>query len=132
MSALVIALLLLAVSVLMLLAPVTVVSHTQHGRSYRFFAILLVQVLPVFLVTAFFQYSETHLQIPLLSFERPSRSAVFSVVAALQFVATTVVLRAYDGSFVKKAAYIAGASVGAVGVAVIALGVISCLNGNCF
>lgn len=132
MSALAVTLLLFAVSVLMVLAPVAVVLHTTNGRSYRLFAILLVEVLPVFLVTAYFQYAETHMRIPLFSFERPSRSAVFLVVAALQVVATMVVLRAYGGSAAKKVAYNAGASVGAVGVAVVALGAISCLNGNCF
>lgn len=124
-----VAFLLFAVSALMLLAPVAAVS--ADWGSGRFFARLLLQLLPVLLVTAFFQYAETHMRIPLFSYERPSRSAVFLAVAALQFVATLVVLRPYVGSVAKKAMYVAGAGVGVVGVAVVALGVVSCMNGNC-
>jgi uncharacterized sodium:solute symporter family permease YidK len=73
MSAIAVALLLFAVSALMLLVPLGVAS-LEYG-SGRFFAMVLLQLLPVLLVIAFFQYAETHMRIPLFSFERPSRSA---------------------------------------------------------
>lgn len=92
----------------------------------------LIQLLPVSLAVIYFEYAESHLRIPIFSYERPHYSYVIGAIAILQLFVTTALVWNRPWSGFRKLILVCAAIVGSMAIAFIAVGVVSCINGNCF
>ena len=132
MSALAVALLLAAASLALLVVPVVSLVGLPRAVTVRGFALAMLQLLPVVLAVAYVQYAETHSRIPLFGYGRPPISLVFGAVALVQVVASALVVWPCAVSAARKSIGVAAAAIGAVGLLLVATGVVACANGNCF
>jgi hypothetical protein len=118
-------------SLVFLIAPFILKGSSPSGRAFRG-ALSLIQLLPVSMAAIYFEYAETHLRIPIFSYERPHYSYVIGVVAILQIIVTTALVWAHPVSQIRKIILVCGAVFASVALSYIAVGVVNCINGNCF
>ena len=123
--------LIFVVSLGLLIAPF-VAAGTNRMRSPLQIVFASAQFLPVVLAVIYFEYAETHLRIPIFSYERPPFSFVVEAVVALQIGVTSALMWKYQSSPLRKLLWVGLAAVGSAAFSFVAFGVVNCMNGNCF